>query len=440
LGIEFKRTGLEKMGWKRIEPVLTILMAVSISFSFCGGIAMASNTVASGMDGSSVFHTSPPDGPYPVGVRIDHLDFQGSDMRVVTWYPAREVEGAEPYIASNPALGAKVQGTGVLDAPPDRSSAPYPLIVFSPGFSASADSYLFYTENLASYGYVVVGIDHRDAGRGNEVILSGLEDIARYFCRIMTQVIQGNSSDSVLIGLSGWFRPTDFCLTYRPQQEALLFDQAAAWNRDHSFPLHGMIDARNIGLTGHSYGAWQTLLFGGMTVKPNPNVPTDINTGCLADRDPGNTVSAQAWAPRYSLRDRRVKAIVPLAPPIFNRDIATNAKKISTPMMIITGDSPQWESTFSMQWDVYQAAHRKPKYLVKIKDTDHFVVSDVCMPSYMRYISFLPMNSGHFDEKAQGYKDYSSAFFDLYLKHDKSRADMLKTPNQPFVTQVWHED
>ncbi len=417
------------MGLALVFALFTLLI-----LSTSGGIS-----VASGTDGSGIFHTALPDGPYPVGVRIDHLDFQGSDMRIVTWYPAREVEGAEPYVALNPALNVRVQGTGILNAPPDRSKAPYPLIVFSPGFSAAADSYLFYTENLASYGYVVMGIDHLDCGRVNEVILSGLKDIMRYFFRIMTQIIQGNSSDAVLIALSGWFRPTDFCLTYRPQQEALVIDQATDWNRDHSFPLHGMIDARNIGLTGHSYGAWQTLLLGGMTIKPNPNVPADINTGCMADRDPGNTKSAQAWAPTYSLKDRRVKAIVPLAPPIFNRDIATNAKEISVPMMIITGDSPQWESTFYMQREVYKAAHKKSKYLVVIKDTDHFVVSDVCMPSYMRYIPFLPMNSGHFDEKAQAYKDYSSAFFDLYLKHDASRADVLKAPNQPFVSQVLYE-
>jgi predicted dienelactone hydrolase len=424
---------------KTVNLASAFLLTAFLILSICGGISAASATGASGMDESGVFHTAFPDGPYPVGVKVDYLDFQGSDMRVVTWYPAQKVEGAEPYIASNSAMNVKVQGTGVLDAPPDRSKAPYPLIVFSPGFSASADSYLFYTENLASYGYVVVGIDHRDAGQVNEVILSGLEDIMNNFCRILTQIMQGNSSDSVLICLSGWFRPTDFCLTYRPQQEALVFDQAAAWNKDPSFPLYGMIDAKNIGLTGHSYGAWQTLLFGGMTIKPNPNVPADINTGCLADRDPGNTVSAQAWAPTYSLKDKRVKAIVPLAPPIFNRDIATNARAISVPMMIITGDSPQWESTFSMQWDVYQAACKRPKYLVKIKDTDHFVVSDVCMPSYMSFLPFLPMNSGHFDEKARGYKDYSSAFFDLYLKNDASRADLLKAPNQPFVTQVWYE-
>ncbi len=418
---------------------LALLLTASLFLSLYGGITEASTTAASGIDESGIFHTAPPDGPYPVGVRVDHLDFRGSDMRVVTWYPAKKVEGAEPYIAVSPELNVKVQGTGVLDAPPDRSKAPYPLIVFSPGFSASGDSYLFYTQNLASYGYVVVGIDHLDAGRMMEVAQSGLGDILRFFFRLIFQIIQGNSSDTVLTCLSGWFRPTDFCLAYRPQQEALVFDQAAAWNRDPSFPLHGMIDANNIGLTGHSNGAWQTLLFGGMTIKPNPNVPADINTGCIADRDPGNTVSAQAWAPTYSLKDRRVKAIVPLAPPIFNRDIATNAREISTPMMIITGDSWAWESTFYMQWDVYQAACKKSKYLVKIKDTDHFVVSDVCMPSILRFIPFLPMNAGHFDEKAQAYKDYSSAFFDLYLKNDAGRADILKAPNQPFVAQVWYE-
>jgi len=390
-----------------------------------------------------IFHTSTPDGPYPVGVRIEWLEFEGRDLRVIIWYPAREVEGAEPHVFKSDELGAAVMGSAVLDAPPDKSGAPYPMIFYSPALTAPADASVFYTQNLASHGYIAVAVDHLDANQLDLIVRDGnWKNLIRFFPRMLKEFVIGNPSVTVLLMFSGHFRRTEFGLKYRPPEANLVLDNAAVWNEDPLSPLYGMIDLDTIGMTGHSLGAWTTLLLGGMSLKYDESLcagEPDINSGCLADHDPVCTRSARSLESPYALRDERVKAILPMASPIFQHHAPDNAREIKVPLMFLTGDDKRWEATVYRQKEVYDNAP-SPKHFVVIRETDHYVICDMWLKS--RNIlarSRQPKFKQHFQEKAQAYKDYSVAFFDLYLKGDDSKADILQAPNQPFVQQVWNE-
>jgi hypothetical protein len=89
-----------------------------------------------------------------VGLKVDFVTTDGRQMRVLTWYPATPAGGAAPHKFENGLIG-----TAVLDARPDDSGAPYPLIVYSPGLMGPAAASVFYTENLAGWtgGHDVVG-------------------------------------------------------------------------------------------------------------------------------------------------------------------------------------------------------------------------------------------------------------------------------------------
>jgi len=370
------------------------------------------------------------------------LELEGRRIRIVIWYPALEVDGANPHVFAHHEIKAAVMGSAVLDARSDRSGAPYPLIVYSPGLTGPADVSVFYTQNLASHGYVVMGIDHLDAAQWDLLMREGnWKNLLRFFPRILKEFVVGNPSDTVLVSFTDHFRRTEFGLKYRPPEASLVFDQAAAWNQDASHPLAGMLDPDNIGMTGHSLGAWTSLLFGGMSLKHDARLcakDCDINRGCIADHDPGCTQAAMALENPFALRDERVKAILPMASPIFHRNAPENAEEIKVPLMFLTGDDKRWEATVYRQKEVYDSAPG-PKYFVVIRDTDHFVICDMLLASpYTRHIP-LPKFRRHFPEKARAYKDYSVAFFDLYLKGADAKADILQAPNQPFVTQVWHE-
>ncbi|MEJ2758677.1 MAG: hypothetical protein P8046_09380 [Anaerolineales bacterium] len=130
-------------------------------------------------------------GPYQVGTTIfpladeSRMEIYGPDasapreIMVQVWYPAESTAGtvqaqwmpdidvAGPAIAEFFGLPSfslthlkYVHGNAYLDAPAADSTQGYPLLVFSHGWSGFKEQNIYQVEELASHGYVVVGIDH----------------------------------------------------------------------------------------------------------------------------------------------------------------------------------------------------------------------------------------------------------------------------------------
>ncbi|MFB8004975.1 alpha/beta hydrolase family protein [Nocardia sp. NPDC056000] len=369
--------------------------------------------------------TAAPLGRYPVGVNISSYTYNGRDLRLITWYPA-QASSQPPFVTPN-----GITGTAVENAPLDHSGGPYPLIMFSPGLGAPGDGYYFYTQNLASQGYVVVGIDHDDAtdavpGLQGPELAAGLQAL-----------VGQNSSDSVFSLYGEWFRRTQFAMTYRPQEIRTALDTTLRRNDDHADLLGGSMNPDAIGMSGHSLGAAYTLLTGGMSIPCDHPIPAiDAHTPVTAI-DPCALPARQAWPSADAIRDPRIKAIVPLASPVFVSDayIPQAAADLSIPLMFITGADPYLEASRAPQWQVYAAAHG-PKYFVEISDTDHFLVSDAAaLNPYFSAVQ-LPWDKADFTAKAQAYMRYSTAFFDRYLKNDTSTGGQLDAPAAGVIAAV----
>jgi dienelactone hydrolase len=121
-------------------------------------------------------------GPHQVGVK--DLFFVDSDrdetftsdpddrrhLLVRVWYPALLLGGEEParyvpdpaeFPGNETFEGLKhVRTRGYADAEIDRTQAPYPVLLFHPGGGWTRLSDTFWTEQLASHGYVVFAVDH----------------------------------------------------------------------------------------------------------------------------------------------------------------------------------------------------------------------------------------------------------------------------------------
>ncbi|MGH8958438.1 MAG: alpha/beta hydrolase family protein [Acidimicrobiia bacterium] len=129
-------------------------------------------------------------GPHAVGrlerVWLDHGrpeshtadDTDHRQVGVVLWYPA--VDGSDPpasYIPNEDemmgALAASgevnpiaayglhwVQGHAFQDAEIDQSQSKYPVVLLSPGNATNVEFYGSMAEDLASNGYIVVGVNH----------------------------------------------------------------------------------------------------------------------------------------------------------------------------------------------------------------------------------------------------------------------------------------
>jgi len=161
-------------------------------------------------------------GPFAVGVATLTLvdesrptdangSYAGADSRTLVtevWYPA---EGS-------------VADLEIRDAPLDRSKAPYPLIVFSHGYTGIRRQSTTYTSHLASHGYVVVSADYP---------LSNL-------------------------AAPGGPRLSD--VVNQPGDVSFLIDSLLGFSRQAGHELEGAIDEEAIGLSGHSLGGLTTLL------------------------------------------------------------------------------------------------------------------------------------------------------------------------------------
>ncbi len=142
-------------------------------------------------------------GAFPVGLVDERMSGASGDQpQVRVYYPAM---------------------TGGLAAAPDRSLAPYPVVVYSHGFKppilAAGIDYLtatFITEWLASFGYVVVTVDQAP---NNDLFGTAQENVQR-------------DADDVRAAL----------------------DHLAARAADPADPLFGVMDATSAAAVGHSRG------------------------------------------------------------------------------------------------------------------------------------------------------------------------------------------
>lgn len=266
-------------------------------------------------------------GPFPVGVRTvtyedrRRLKPDGRPRLLVTeiWYPATQATRGKPGVSYDvrerfteeqramlPASVPILETEAVRDAPPARTHGPFPLVVFSHGQGAVRWQSTYYTVVLASHGYVVVSPDH-EGGTLDYAVRNELQDIG--------------------VGIAT--RPVD-----------VQYLITAFTRLPETDPLHGLVDAERVGVTGHSFGALSAL--------------------------------------RVAAIDKRVKAIVPQAPPsidLFFVDLGT--PNLQLPVMVQAAHADRtlpWDDNVVPTWN----AMKKPRWLLDLTKGGHFTFSDLC--------------------------------------------------------------
>src|SRR4051812_18753788 len=214
----------------------------------------------------------PPTGPAPVGLkrltltdhhRAERLAPGGGPRRVPlrVWYPAAR-PGSAPGELLTPAEQSTYESvfdlpTGALDgigatttagAPP--AAGKHPVILLSPGWGNSSGFHGAQASDLASHGYVVIGIDH--------------------------------PGDTTAVDVGG-----GRILTMNPAGEAIQKKSAVQRVADVRYVLHhlaavhgaGGLDRRRVGAYGHSMGARATAA----AMYYEPSIRAGVNLDGLAD-------------------------------------------------------------------------------------------------------------------------------------------------------------
>jgi predicted dienelactone hydrolase len=197
----------------------------------------------------------PPGGPYAVGVVSQLLTnssrnilYSGTNrsFMVSIWYPAQVVTGLLPAVYIDPkiaALGASFCITGnyggmhshaLPQAPVATNEASYPVVIYSHGYQTLRTDNTRKAENLASFGFVVVALDHVDTKA--TVLPDG---------SLLKGVVAPNLSPGDPLTLQ--------IATNRVSDIKFLVDQISQWNVSDPL-LHGRLDFNNVGIFGHSFG------------------------------------------------------------------------------------------------------------------------------------------------------------------------------------------
>lgn len=350
-------------------------------------------------------------GDYPVGVRtmvftdsgrVDVLKTTEEGPPVIydrsltaeIWYPAHLKEGEKPgeqyeAITRNPNITATLIGQALREATPAQGEERFPLIVISHGYPGNRYLLSPLGENLASKGYVVVSIDHKDSTYEDQQHIK-----STFYNRTLDQRFIINSMNK--LNSTGGF-------------------------------LSGIIDMDNTGVVGYSMGGFGLVnnLGGGFNeaVVNSFGAPPQ---GLLAE----HTSTDSRY--RKSL-DRRIKAGFAIAPWGMERGFwdESDLAEIYVPTFYLAGSKDTTAGYENGVRAIFEAAINSERYLLTYVDAGHNAGAPYPVP-----IEILATETR---EGADHYSDpvwdnvrmnnimnhFATAYFNLLLKRDNSMQKFL---------------
>jgi predicted dienelactone hydrolase len=341
-----------------------------------------------------------------VGAVTGRLPTDTRRLSVRFWYPASPADLATPtryrHIVQNPGkpdLVIDTAGIAIQNAPPKRG-ARYPLVLMSHGYRGWASHFSNLAENLASKGYVVAAIDHEDASF----------DSVRSF-----QMSFGN------------------VMLDRAQDQRQILTQLLAQAATDELGPASLIDADKVGLLGYSMGGFGALATAGapydVTSKTIKALPAQALT---AMGNEGGDVAP------------KIKALVTLAPwgtqPDNRAFAAADIAKITAPVLVISGDEDDvvnYDHGVSWLFDNLIGANR---HLLTYQGARHNIAGNpVPITESMDFstLEFFTEPVWRTERLNQINQHFITAFLDLYLKGDASKAAFLDVPTQNAADSDW---
>lgn len=189
-------------------------------------------------------------------------------------------------------------------------SGPFPVLIVSHGAGGDWDTHYAQAQHLASHGYAVLCLEH--IGSNRERLTQGFR---------MMQNLEAMIHDAGEV-------------LARPKDVSFAIDHAEEWNRTHE-KLRGRLDLKWVGVMGHSFGAFTTMVVCGMRPALEWLTPRV---------EPG-------WGLGPDLRDPRVKCGVALSPqgvgePFFIRESFSSLKM---PLLGISGTHDKQQNGLSAE-------------------------------------------------------------------------------------------
>ncbi len=258
-------------------------------------------------------------------------------LTLEVWYPALLAPGQSPrgdypgVITRDPSVIVTLRGRAVRDAAVEPSKNGFPLIIVSHGYPG--DRYLMshLAEHLASHGFVVASIDHKD---------STYEDQKAFASTLYN-------------------RPFD--------QLFVLNEMARLGDQKSETFLAGLVDASRTGIVGYSMGGYGVVnVIGGGYSKTSEAAPVAPPNRMLGDRGASN--------PAYSKSmDPRIKAAIAIAPWGMPEGVwdAEGLTGIRTPVLFVAGSADDVSGYEKGTRAIYLGAVNADRYLLTFINANH---------------------------------------------------------------------
>jgi predicted dienelactone hydrolase len=311
------------------------------------------------------------------------------------WYPAtlaaaQKAEGDYRVITRDPSVTAVLHGKAVRDAAPETASAAFPFVIISHGYPGNRFLMSHLAENLASKGFVVASIDHKDS----------TYDDQRAFASTLYN---------------------------RPLDQLFVLNEMARLGRAGSGSfLSGLVDAARTGLVGYSMGGYGLVnTIGGGFSKASDTYNGAPPNHLLADRGAAN--------PEYRrTMDARIKAAIAIAPWGMQNGFwdAEGLKGITTPVLFVAGSVDNVAEYERGTKAIFQQAINADRYLLTYVNANHNAGAPIPAPAET-YAYSDALKSYPFTHYADAVWDntrmnnildhFATAYFDLYLKGEQDK-------------------
>jgi predicted dienelactone hydrolase len=369
-------------------------------------------------------------GRYDVGVRtIEVTDHNRPDilhtkqggelvrydrrLTLEVWYPARlesqrSSSGEYRVITRDPSVTATLIGKAVRDADPAVTDGPFPLVIVSHGYPGNRFLMTHLTENLASKGFVVVSIDHRDSTYDDQQTFAST-------------------------------------LYNRPFDQLFVLNEVARQSRSTPAPgsgsfLAGLVDDSRIGLVGYSMGGYGVInVVGGGYSAASESFPAAPPNRMLAER------GAAAGGAGV---DPRIKATIAIAPWGMQAGFwdAVGLRGIRTPVLFVAGSADEVAGYEKGTKALYQGAVNADRYLLTFLNANHNAAAPIPAPAET-YAYSEALKSFPFVHYADAVWDttrmnnilqhFATAYFEWHLKGDLSRRAYFEPSPDEKGTATW---
>lgn len=385
----------------KITTFILVTLVLSFSQLIIGQSTNLPSPAGSYLMGTSIFHLT--DTSRKEIITDEPNDYR--ELMIQVWYPSKTEEKSNiaPYIPDERILQLmkdekyygldsatieswrKLKTNSVLDAPISNKQKKFPLLLFSHGLGISRINYTMFAEELASFGFIVVTIDHPFSGvtvlpDGRLLSISADKRRKNWSPEVAAQVVEDFANDALYI-----------------------------LNQLIKGKFAKQMDTKRIGMIGHSIG--------GASALEVCRIDSRFKACANLDGAPFGVIAKQGVTkPTLVLRSN----------PVFtDEDLAKRGQTREQSEKFVKDRNAIYDQLLPKQKNA-------PTYIVRINGAGHLSFSDTPF-----FKDVPPPLGGKFIEGSRSFliaSDYVRGFFDKYLNgQEKGILDKVES-SYPKVT------